>query len=75
MKLSFRNRIALNYMIATAFIMGIIFGVVFFVVQETMYQNIDNNLNFEASKHFGEIKIIGEAIQFINKTEFKNEDF
>ena len=71
MKLSFRNRIALNYMIATAVIMAIIFSVVFFVVQETMYQNIDNNLNFEASKHSGEIKIIGEAIQFINKAEWE----
>ncbi|MFH6769931.1 HAMP domain-containing sensor histidine kinase [Gaetbulibacter aquiaggeris] len=71
MKLSFRNRIALNYMIATAVIMAIIFSVVFFIVQETMYQNIDNNLNFEASKHSGEIKIIGESIQFINKAEWE----
>ncbi len=71
MKLSFQNRIALHYMIATAVIMAIIFGVVFFVVQETMYQNLDNSLNFEASKHSGEIKIIGDAIQFINKAEWE----
>ena len=71
MKLSFKNRIALLYMIATAIIMAVIFSVVFFVVQETMYQNIDNSLNFEALKHSGEIKIAGDTIQFINKKEWE----
>jgi len=71
MTLSFRNRIALHYMIATAIIMAVIFGIVFLVVQETMYQNIDTDLNFEASKHSGEIKIVGDAIQFINKKEWE----
>jgi signal transduction histidine kinase len=71
MNLSFRNRIALHYMIATAIIMAAIFGIVFFVVQETMYQNIDNDLTFEASKHSDEIKIIDNAIQFVNKAEWE----
>ena len=71
MKFSFKNRIALHYMIATAIIMAVIFGIVFFVVRETMYQNIDKSLNFEASKHSGEIKIAGDAIQFINKKEWE----
>ncbi len=71
MNLSFKNRIALHYMIATAIIMAVIFSVVFFVVQETMYQNIDNDLTFEASKHSGEIKIINSAIHFINKKEWE----
>jgi signal transduction histidine kinase len=71
MNLSFKNRIALHYMIATAIIMAIIFSTVFFVVQKTMYQNIDNSLNFEATKHSGEIKIVGDAIQFINKAEWE----
>ncbi|MCF8274425.1 MAG: HAMP domain-containing histidine kinase [Flavobacteriaceae bacterium] len=71
MNLSFRNRIALHYMIATAIIMAVIFGIVFFVVQETMYQNIDNDLTFEASKHSDEIKIIDNTIQFVNKAEWE----
>ncbi|MFH4964038.1 HAMP domain-containing sensor histidine kinase [Gaetbulibacter sp. M235] len=71
MNLSFKNRIALHYMIATAIIMAVIFSAVFFVVQETMYQNIDNDLTFEASKHSGEIQIIDNAIHFINKKEWE----
>jgi len=71
MNLSFKNRIALHYMIATAIIMAVIFSVVFFVVEETMYQNIDNNLTFEASKHSGEIQIIDNTIHFINKKEWE----
>lgn len=57
-------------MIATAIILAIIFSTVFFDVQETMYQNVDNRLNFEATKHSGEIKIVGDAVQLestINK--------
>lgn len=70
MNLSFRNRIALHYMIATAIIVAVIFSVVFFVVQETVYHNLDNDLTYEAEKHTDEIKILGDSIQFINKEEW-----
>lgn len=71
MNLSFRNRIALHYMIATAIIVAVIFSVVFFVVQETVYNNLDNDLTYEAEKHTDEIKILGDSIQFINKAEWE----
>jgi len=70
MILSFRNRIALHYMIATAVIMAVVFGIVFFVVQETVYQNLDSDLTYEAEKHTDEIKMLGDSIQFINKAEW-----
>jgi signal transduction histidine kinase len=70
MNLSFRNRIALHYMIATAIIVAVVFSVVFFVVQETVYHNLDNDLTYEAEKHTDEIKILGDSIQFINKEEW-----
>lgn len=71
MNLSFRNRIALHYMIATAIIVAVVFSAVFFVVQETVYQNLDNDLTYEAEKHTDEIKILGDSIQFINKAEWE----
>lgn len=70
MNLSFRNRIALHYMIATAVIVAVVFSVVFIVVQETVYLNLDNDLNYEAEKHTDEIKILGDSIVFINKEEW-----
>ena len=71
MNLSFRNRIALHYMIATAIIVAVVFGVVFFVVQETVYHNLDNDLTYEAETHTDEIKMLGDSIQFINKEEWE----
>lgn len=70
MNLSFRNRIALHYMIATAITVAVVFGVVFFVVQETVYQNLDGDLTYEADKLTGQIKLHGDSIHFANKKEW-----
>lgn len=74
MSLSFRNRIALHYMIATAIITAVAFTVVYFVVQGTVYQNLDNDLSFEAEKHTIEIKIIGDSLQIKNKKEWEEKE-
>jgi len=74
MNLSFRNRIALHYMIATAIIMAVAFTVVYFVVEGTVYQNLDNDLSFEAEKHTEEIKIVGDSIQIKNKKEWEERE-
>ena len=74
MKLSFRNRIALYYMIATAVIMAVAFAVVYFVVQGAVYQSIDNDLSFEAEKHTHEIVIVGDSIKIFNKKEWEEKE-
>ncbi len=74
MSLSFRNRIALHYMIATALIMAVAFTVVYFIVQGTVYQNLDNDLSFEAEKHTGEIRIVGDSIKIKNRKEWEERE-
>lgn len=74
MNLSFKNRIALYYMIATAVIMAVAFIVVYFVVQGTVYQNLDEDLSFEAEKHTGEIIIVGDSIKVRNKGEWEERE-
>lgn len=74
MRLSFKNRIALHYMIATAVITAVAFTVVYFVVQGTVYQNLDNDLSFEAEKHTDEIRIIGDSIKIKNKKEWEERE-
>lgn len=74
MSLSFKNRIALHYMTATAIIMALAFTTVYFVVQETVYQNLDNDLSFEAEKHTGEIRIVGDSIKIKNIKEWKERE-
>lgn len=74
MNLNFKNRIAFNYMIATALIMAIVFGAIYFIVQETVINNLDNDLSYEAKKHTGEIRIIGDSIIFKNKAEWEERE-
>lgn len=61
-------------MAATATIMAVAFMVVYFVVKETVYQNLDSDLSFEANKHTEEIKIVSDSIQVINKTEWEEKE-
>lgn len=74
MSLSFKNRIALHYMIATAIIMAIAFTLVYFVVKGVVYQNLDSDLSFEAQKHTQEINIVGDSISIKNKKEWEERE-
>ncbi|NCT17902.1 MAG: two-component sensor histidine kinase [Flavobacteriaceae bacterium CG_4_8_14_3_um_filter_34_10] len=71
MSLSFRNRLAIYYMLATAIIIAVVFSIVYFIVERTVYQNLDNALYFEARKHTKEIKIKEDILYFINKEEWE----
>ncbi|MBK8500844.1 MAG: HAMP domain-containing protein [Saprospiraceae bacterium] len=74
MSLSFKNRIALHYMIATAIITAIAFGAIYFIVQQTVFRNLDDDLSYEAHKHTGEIKIKDDTIVFKNKAEWEERE-
>ena len=74
MSLSFKSRIAIHYMIATAITMALAFFLIYFVVSETVIRNLDYDLSFEANKHLGEIKIIGDSIHFKNKEEWAERE-
>ncbi len=74
MSLNFENRIAFNYMIATAIVMAVVFGVIYFMVKSTVIANLDNDLSYEAKKHTGEIRIIGDSIIFKNKAEWEERE-
>lgn len=71
MSLSFKNRVALHFILATAFVVAAVFGVVYFIVQQTVYQNIDDDLSFEVNKHTKEIYLTKDGIRFINKNEWE----
>ncbi len=71
MNLSFKNRLAFYYMLATAIIIAVVFSIVYLIVQKAVYKNLDNVLTFEARKHPKEIKIKGDILYFINKAEWE----
>lgn len=74
MRLSFKERVAFHYMIATAIIMALAFGAVFFTVKSTVFRNLDKALSYEAEKHAAEIEIIGDSIRFSNKAEWEEQE-
>jgi len=74
MSLSFKNRIAFYYMIATAIIMAVAFGAIYFIVHQTVINNLDEELSYEANKHSGEIKIKNDSIAFKNKAEWEERE-
>lgn len=61
-------------MIATAIIMAIAFGAVYFIVRGTVISNLDSDLSYEAHKHSHEIKLVGNKIVFDNKSEWEERE-
>jgi signal transduction histidine kinase len=74
MRLSFKDRIAFHYMLATALIMASAFSAVFFTVKSTVFRNLDKVLSYEAEKHVREIQIIGDSLRFSNKEEWEEQE-
>jgi len=74
MNLSFKNRLAFYYMLATAIIIAVVFSIVYLIVQKAVYKNLDIVLTFEAQKHTKEIKIKGDILYFTNKAEWEETE-
>lgn len=74
MRYNFKNRIAFHYMIATAITMAMAFVVIYLVVSQTVWRNLDHDLSYEAHKHTDEIKSLGDSITFKNKEEWRERE-
>lgn len=61
-------------MLATATVIAMVFFIIYFVVQTTVYQELDNDLAYEAHKHTKEIKLEKDSIVFINKEEWEERE-
>jgi len=74
MLLSFKDRIALQYMLATAALVAMVYLLVFGVVRQRVYTELDANLHFEVAKHEKEITISHDTIVFAHKGEWEEEE-
>lgn len=74
MNLSFKNRIALHYMLATAGVTLLVFIIIYIVAQTAMYSHIDSDLTIQARMHQKEIFIKNDSIFFINKNEWEERE-
>lgn len=74
MSLSFKNRIAVLYMAATALVVAVVFVLVYGIVRSSVYANLDGDLLYEAVKHTGEIDYDGGNIKFKGKDEWEERE-
>jgi signal transduction histidine kinase len=73
-QLSFKNRIALNYIITTGLLILVAFSAIYSIVKHTVYSHIDENIRVEIQNHLDELKQEGDKIIFIDEEEWKERE-
>lgn len=72
--LSFRNRIALNYIISTALLIGAVFIVIFMIVKINVSNDLNKDLQEEINRHSKEIEIKNGTIALKNHKEWMERE-
>lgn len=69
--LSFKNRIALNYIVGTGLLVLAVFSAIYFIVKLTVYNHIDENLNIEVQDHLKEVKVENGVVIMMDAEEWE----
>lgn len=72
--LSFKNRIALNYIVGTGLLVLVVFSAIYFIVKLTVYNHIDENLNIEVQDHLKELRIENGVVVFMDSEEWEERE-
>jgi len=73
-QLSFKNRIAFNYIITTAILIFVVFFGIYSIVRYSVYSHVNNDIESEVKKHLTEIEIKNNHISIINKEEWRERE-
>ena len=68
--ISFKNRIALSYILSTALLIGLIFGVLYWAVQMNVYRHLDEDLEIEMQRHAEYVAVKDGQIVLSNHQEW-----
>lgn len=74
-QLSFKNRIASNYIITTALLIFVVFFVIYSIVRFSVYIRVNNEIKTEVAKHLKEIEVIENCVLLIEEEEWKTSQF
>jgi signal transduction histidine kinase len=72
--LSFKNRIALNYIVGTGLLVLAVFSAIYFIVKLTVYNHIDENLHIEIQDHLKELRIEKGKVIFMDAEEWEERE-
>ncbi|MCF6268331.1 MAG: ATP-binding protein [Melioribacteraceae bacterium] len=64
--MTFKDRIASYFLVATASVIAVVFAIIYFIVSTTVYSNLDSALVYESHKHLKDIIIKQDSIYFDN---------
>ncbi|SHH51092.1 HAMP domain-containing sensor histidine kinase [Flavobacterium defluvii] len=73
-ELSFKTRIALNYITTTGLLILAAFSAIYFIVRLTVYNHIDENLLIEVRDHLSEIKFEKKVVVFMDTEEWEERE-
>ena len=74
MNLKIKDRLALNYLVATSILMAAVFSSIYFVVKEVVMFNIDRDLRYELNKHTKEVEVVDNKLSFVNIEEWEERE-
>lgn len=74
-QLSFKNRIASNYLISTALLIFVVFCVIYAIVRFSVYIKVNNDIKLEVVKHLKEIEVKENCVLLIREKQWKKIQF
>jgi len=74
-KLSFKNRIASNYIITTALLIFVVFFVIYSIVRFSVYVKVNNEIKLEVAKHLKEIEVKENCVLLVREEQWKAVQF
>lgn len=74
-QLSFKNRIASNYLISTALLIFVVFCVIYGIVRFSVYIKVNNDIKLEVAKHLKEIEVKENCVLLIREKQWKKIQF
>lgn len=74
MKQSYKEKIAKRLTLVTALLVMLVFGIIYLVVDFTVVDNIDRELEIESNKHVGQIFLANGEIKFVHKDEWQEKE-
>lgn len=72
--LSLKNRIAFHYIISTALLVFVVFIIIYSIVSFTVYKNVNENINFEATEYQEKIHFVNDQPKLLDKSEWIKQE-
>jgi len=70
-RLSFKNRIASNYIITTALLIFVVFFVIYAIVRYSVYVKVNADIKSEVTKHLKEIEVKENCVLLVREEQWK----